>query len=70
MTEFADGHKLPQGKKEDLNAAITYFDNQKPRMKYAQNKAQHLPIGSGGDGGGMQSYCKTALMWLRYEVEK
>jgi len=41
---------LPEMKgahKEKLQASITYFDNQNPRMKYARSIEKNLPIGSG-----------------------
>jgi hypothetical protein len=38
---------LPRAEREALEAAITYFENQHPRMTYAENVAKNLPIGSG-----------------------
>jgi hypothetical protein len=36
-----------QAERDALEAAITYFQNQHPRMTYAENVAKNLPIGSG-----------------------
>lgn len=33
--------------RQAVQAAVTYFENQHARMTYAQNVAQHLPLGSG-----------------------
>jgi hypothetical protein len=38
---------LRQAERDTLEAAITYFENQHPRMTYAENVAKNLPIGSG-----------------------
>jgi hypothetical protein len=38
---------LARAEREALEAAITYFENQHPRMTYATNVAKNLPIGSG-----------------------
>lgn len=40
-------NKLSAANKEKLDATITYFTNQGPRMDYAKYRHQNLPIGSG-----------------------
>lgn len=43
--------------REDLQAAITYFENHHPQMNYAERRAAHLPIGSGVT----EAACKTLV---------
>jgi hypothetical protein len=43
--------------KENLQAALTYFTNQRARMDYAGNVAENLPIGSGV----VEAACKTLV---------
>jgi hypothetical protein len=49
MREFAEYSlkRLPAPRREALVSVITYFKNQKKRMRYANNVALGLPIGSG-----------------------
>ena len=56
MNEAID-KKLTKTHKEKLNAAITYFSNNKERMTYPENKAKNLPIGSGV----IEAACKTIV---------
>ena len=53
---------------EDLDKAISYFTNQKHRMKYAQRVAAHKPIGSGVTEAACKTIvkmrlCKTGAKW-------
>ena len=45
LRAFSD-RPLSRTGRETLAAAVTYFENQTPRMTYAKNLAAHLPIGS------------------------
>jgi len=58
MITFRESHeKIPQGKIEDLDAAISYFTNNKARMRYPRNLKENLPIGSGVT----EAACKTLV---------
>ncbi len=43
--------------KDNLQAALTYFINQRARMDYARHVVEHLPIGSGV----VEAACKTLV---------
>ena len=43
--------------KDNLQAALTYFTNQRARMDYPAHLAEHLPIGSGV----IEAACKTLV---------
>lgn len=47
----------PKSHKDKIKAAITYFKNNKHRMKYAEHVANNLPIGSGVT----EAACKTII---------
>ncbi len=47
MEECSKSQKMSSDARSELKGAITYFTNQKPRMKYAKNVENNLPIGSG-----------------------
>ncbi len=49
--------KLSRKVDEQLESAITYFDNNKPKMNYAQSVKDKLPIGSGVT----EAACKTVV---------
>ena len=49
--------KIKTADKEKLEAAITYFKNNKSRMQYAKNLKRNLPIGSGV----IEAACKTIV---------
>ena len=53
----ASRKKLKDAYKEKLESAITYFKNNKSRMKYAENLERNLPIGSGV----IEAACKTIV---------
>ncbi len=48
---------LNEAAAEGLDRAISYFSNQKHRMRYAERVAQHKPIGSGVT----EAACKTLV---------
>lgn len=57
MLEYRETHRLNAAQKAELNAAISYFENNKAKMKYAQNQEKNLPIGSGVT----EAACKTLV---------
>jgi hypothetical protein len=68
MRTLSRRRKLPEATREDLDAAITYFDNQQPLMNYAANVAAGLPIGSGVTEAACktlikQRFCGSGMRW-------
>jgi len=68
MTAFNDKHDLSTDKKSVLESVITYFTNNKDKMKYAQNVKKKLPIGSGVTEAACkvivkQRLCGSAMKW-------
>ena len=57
MRVLSQRRRLSELNREQLQAAITYFENQMPRMDYAANVAANLPIGSGVT----EAACKTLI---------
>jgi len=60
--------KLSEEKAGKLNKTITYFTNQKPRMKYSAQVARKLPIGSGVTEAACktiikQRLCRSGMKW-------
>lgn len=55
--ETKNQDKIKKPLKEKLEAAITYFKNNKSRMSYAKNTQDNLPIGSGV----IEAACKTIV---------
>jgi hypothetical protein len=53
----ASSGKLSAKRRESLNAAICYFENNLGRMNYASYRKSHLPIGSGVT----EAACKTLV---------
>jgi hypothetical protein len=47
METFSLNNQLSGQDKEQIDSSISYFRNNKKKMKYAQNMANNLPIGSG-----------------------
>ncbi|MCP3672720.1 MAG: ISKra4 family transposase, partial [Gammaproteobacteria bacterium] len=47
MEAFNSNNNLPKDKRATLESAITYFSNNKNKIKYPQNVKKNLPIGSG-----------------------
>ncbi len=46
-----------KGSRDKIKAALTYFKNQQPLMKYAEHLSQNLPLGSGVT----EAACKTIV---------
>ena len=57
MMDFIDLPSVKEKAKEQLSTVITYFKNNKERMKYAKNRQKGLPIGSGVT----EAACKTLI---------
>ena len=57
MESYTEANRLSFDQKEQLNAAIGYFRNNKKRMNYAKNAQANLPIGSGVT----EAACKTLI---------
>jgi len=57
MKTFTRRRRLGAVVKDNLQAAITYFENHLPLMKYAAYVKDHLPIGSGVT----EAACKTLI---------
>jgi len=67
MIEFRTKH-LGDDRRKILEASITYFKNNKKRMKYAENVAKDLPIGSGVTEAACkvivkQRLCNSGMRW-------
>jgi len=69
MEEFDASHKVRgQQLLAGLKSAITYFQNQKPRMNYSYHTARCQPIGSGVTEAACkvlikQRFCKSGSRW-------
>ena len=68
MKAFRDDHQLPKSDQASLDAAITYFANNKRKMAYAKNGKLKLPIGSGVTEAACkvivkQRLCGSAMKW-------
>ena len=66
--ESIDQKNLSSEKQEKLNKTITYFKNQKPRLKYYAQVKENLPIGSGVTEAACktiikQRLCKSGMKW-------
>mgnify|MGYP000106069579 CR=1 FL=1 len=57
MVEYAESTDLSKQRREKLDAAISYFKNNKSRMPYARNMENSIPIGSGVT----EAACKTLI---------
>lgn len=57
MEGYRDAHELKVEPRKKLDSAISYFTNNKARMRYAGNMKAHLPIGSGVT----EAACKTLI---------
>jgi hypothetical protein len=55
--EQANGRRMTQDQKKDLQACITYFDNHVHQVRYARYVEQGIPIGSGVT----EAACKTLV---------
>ncbi len=68
MLTYHEEHDMPQEQRNTLESVITYFTNNKSKMKYAQNMKKHLPIGSGVTEAACkvivkQRLCGSAMKW-------
>ena len=68
LRQYAQDQSLSAANLEKLNTTITYFNNQSPRMNYADYQAQHLPIGSGVTEAACkvtikQRLCRSGMRW-------
>lgn len=57
MKSFEQNSKMTKSNRESLGGSITYFENNKTKMKYAQNQKENLPLGSGVT----EAACKTLV---------
>lgn len=70
MEDFNKSGKLTKEDDEKLQASITYFTNQKPRMKFAKLQEENLPIGSGVTEAACkivvkQRLCNSGMRWAK-----
>lgn len=68
MENVLSDNRLSSVLKQGLESAITYFSNNKSKMKYAQNLRDNLPIGSGVTEAACkvivkQRLCGSAMKW-------
>lgn len=68
MNEYASGQKLSEAKKKDIDSAISYFKNNKSRMRYHEQVAANQPIGSGVTEAACkvivkQRLCGSGMKW-------
>lgn len=66
--EIEDKKRVNKTIKEDLNKAITYFENQLNRMDYSVYRASNMPIGSGVTEAACKTLikerlCKSGMKW-------
>lgn len=57
MIEYRESTNLSTERQKKLDAAISYFSNNKSRMSYARNVKNNIPIGSGVT----EAACKTLI---------
>jgi len=60
--------KLPKKAKDAIDAAITYFSNNRKRMNYAKHVKEGIPIGSGVTEAACkviikQRLCASGMRW-------
>lgn len=68
MVEYKKANKMRESTEKDLNSSISYFTNNKNRMKYAQNVEKNFPIGSGVTEAACkvivkQRLCGSGMKW-------
>ncbi len=68
MILYHDENDIPKERQNSLESVITYFTNNKSKMKYAQNLTKNLPIGSGVTEAACkvivkQRLCGSAMKW-------
>ncbi len=57
MRQYGEEQGLLENKKSPVTKAVTYFSNHHEKMRYAEWKEEHLPIGSGV----VEAACKTLV---------
>ena len=70
MEEYKMANKMRGPAEKDLNSSISYFTNNKKRMKYAQNVEKNFPIGSGVTEAACkvivkQRLCGSGMKWAK-----
>jgi hypothetical protein len=70
MEKFSDERNMSAEDRETLSASITYFRNQKSRMKYAKHVDENIPIGSGITEAACkvivkQRLCNSGMKWAK-----
>lgn len=68
MVVYRDENDIAKERRDTLESVITYFTNNKSKMKYAQNLKKNLPIGSGVTEAACkvivkQRLCGSAMKW-------
>ena len=68
LAQLREEKNVSPANQEKLDAAITYFTNQRERMNYAVYRSQHLPIGSGVTEAACkviikQRLCRSGMRW-------
>ncbi len=68
MVVYQDENDIPNESRDSLESVITYFINNKSKMKYAQSLKKNLPIGSGVTEAACkvivkQRLCGSAMKW-------
>jgi hypothetical protein len=66
--EFKKKNNISTEDEEEINAAISYFTNQGPRMAYSKYRSENLPIGSGITEAACktiikQRLCRSGMKW-------
>lgn len=70
MIDYNEENALPKIRQESLDAAITYFTNNKTRMSYARNVENNIPIGSGVTEAACKTLVKQRLCNFWYALER
>lgn len=74
MQSYLEVNNPPKAHKEKIKAALTYFRNNKHRMKYADHVKNNLPIGSGVTEAACKTIikarlCGSGMQWKREGVK-
>jgi len=70
METFIEDEKMSEDDRKQLKASITYFRNQKSKMKYPKYNDNNLPIGSGVTEAACkvivkQRLCGSGMKWVK-----
>lgn len=68
VQNFGDENKLKEAEKGQIESMLTYFENNKPRMKYSDHVGNNWPIGSGITEAACkvivkQRLCNSGMRW-------